>query len=311
SYQLAISVACLVAVVAASLLLSRGVLRAVADLTEGFLRFGRGDFHRPIRVERHDELGGLAEQANQMAASLARLVREREQAEDALKIANRELEAFSYSVAHDLRAPLRGINGFSRALLEDYGGKLDGQGKDYLERIAAAAQLMGQLIDAMLLLSRVTRAELLRERVDLSRIADAILRQLKQGQPDRAVDCEVQPGVWAHGDPSLLRAVLENLLGNAWKFTARREDARISFGVETRGHKRVFAVRDNGAGFDMTHVGKLFNVFTRLHSAKDFDGTGIGLATVLRVVRRHGGKIWAEGEVGKGAAFFFTLEAKT
>jgi DNA-binding response OmpR family regulator len=227
-----------------------------------------------------------------------------------LELKNQELEAFSYSVAHDLRAPLRGIDGFSLALLEDYGAVLDEAGKKYLAHIRNSTVHMARLIEDLLKLSKVTRSEFLPGEVDLSAIAQSVVGRLRDLSPDRKVEIEIEAGLTALGDPALLMIALENLLGNAWKFTAKQERPHISFRAETHGRSRVFVVRDNGAGFDMERVGRLFNVFTRLHSAQDFEGTGIGLATTLRVVRRHGGKIWAEGEVGKGAAFFFTLEAK-
>jgi signal transduction histidine kinase len=307
SYQLAISVACLVTVIAVSLALSRGVLRAMGELSRGLERFGRGQFEQPIQVRSNDELGQVAREANRMAGSLERVERERERAETDLRLSNKELEAFSYSVAHDLRAPLRGINGFSRALLEDWGDKLDAEATDYLRRIAAAAQRMGELIDALLALSRVTRTEVRRETVDLTRVAEAIVLHLRQGQPDRAVEFVSQPGVSAHGDPTLLRAILENLLANSWKFTANRVGARIAFGAETKDGERVYFVRDNGAGFDMAYAKKLFTPFQRLHSTAEFAGTGVGLATVQRIVQRHGGRIWADGAVGQGATFQFTI----
>ena len=227
-----------------------------------------------------------------------------------LELKNQELEAFSYSVAHDLRAPLRGIDGFSLALLEDYAGVLDEAGKGYLAHIRNSTAHMARLIDDLLKLSKVTRSEFLPGEVDLTAIAESVVGRLREFSPGRAVKIEIEQGLTASGDPALLMVALENLLGNAWKFTGKQDHPRISFRAETQGREQVFVVRDNGAGFDMARVGKLFNVFTRLHSAKDFEGTGIGLATALRVVRRHGGRIWAEGEVGQGAAFFFTLEAK-
>jgi len=242
-----------------------------------------------------------------MAANLERSDRERERAEAALRLSNRELEAFSYSVAHDLRAPLRGINGLSKVLLEDLGDRLDDEAKDHLARIAAAAQRMGTLIDALLALSRVTRTELHRESVDLSRLAEAVVHQLRLNEPVRAVDFVNEPGVMADADPPLLRAVLENLLGNAWKFTAKRDRAQIAFGSELMGGSRVYYVRDNGAGFDMAYADKLFAPFQRLHTTAEFVGTGVGLATVQRIVDRHGGRIWADGVVGEGATFRFTL----
>jgi len=228
-----------------------------------------------------------------------------------LELKNQELEAFSYSVAHDLRAPLRSIDGFSLALIEDYADLIDAPGREFLDRIRDSTAHMSRLIDDLLALSRVTRGEFTRREVDLSAIAGAVIGRLRLAEPDRRIEVEIADALWASGDPSLLGVALENLLGNAWKFTRKTEGARISLGTEMIDRQPVFVVRDNGAGFDMAQAGKLFNVFTRLHPSRDFEGTGIGLATVLRVVRRHGGRIWAEGKVGAGAAFFFTLEAKS
>lgn len=304
-FQLGISLTCTVLVFALSLWLSHSVVRSVGQLTHGFRRFGTGDFSQRISVASHDELELVANQANEMAASLEQLAVERERAKSALTIANRELEAFSYSVAHDLRAPLRGINGFSRALIEDYGERLDGDAQDFLQRIAAGAQRMGELIDALLGLARVTRTELRRDWVDLSRLADVVVSHLRSAQPDRSVEFRSEPGLEAYADPPLAQAVLENLLGNAWKFTGNREGACISFGSETRRGTRAYYVRDNGAGFDMSHAQRLFAPFQRLHSVTEFAGTGIGLATVQRIVHRHGGQIWAESAVGQGATFYF------
>jgi DNA-binding response OmpR family regulator len=228
-----------------------------------------------------------------------------------LELKNQELEAFSYSVAHDLRAPLRSIDGFSLALLEDYSDVLDPAGKEFLDRIRDSAAHMARLIDDLLSLSRVTRSEFVRSEVDLSAVAGAVIRRLREADPERQVEVVIPDGLWASGDAALLEVALANLLGNAWKFTRKTAAARIEFGMETRDRQKVFVVRDNGAGFDMAQAGKLFNVFTRLHPSREFEGTGIGLATVLRVVRRHGGRIWAKAEVGKGAAFFFTLETKS
>jgi signal transduction histidine kinase len=231
-----------------------------------------------------------------------------------LKAANRELEAFTYSVSHDLRAPLRSIDGFSQALLEDYGEVLDAEGREFLQRVRRAAQRMGQLVDDLLKLSRITGGEMVREPVDLSRLAASVVEELRQENPTREVEVVIQPGVCAEGDGRLLRVVLENLFGNAWKFTSRREQARIEFGIVDHAvlnpgqpDQTVYAVRDNGAGFDPAYAGKLFGVFQRLHLATEFPGTGIGLATVQRVIHRHRGRIWAEGALNEGAAFFFTL----
>jgi light-regulated signal transduction histidine kinase (bacteriophytochrome) len=232
-----------------------------------------------------------------------------------LEATNRELESFAYSVSHDLRAPLERIEGFSDALLDDYVEKLDAQGQDYLRRVRAASQRMGQLIDALLKLSRLTRGELRRGPVDLTRMATEVMEELKKAQPERDVTVTIAPGLTAEGDAELLRVALENLLGNAWKFTGRRAGARIEFGVLDPGEaeaigragEAVYFVRDNGAGFDMAYADKLFAAFQRLHSSADFPGTGIGLATVARVIHRHGGQVWAEGVAGEGACFYVTL----
>lgn len=234
---------------------------------------------------------------------------ERKRAEAELVRANRDLESFSYSVAHDLRAPLRAMGGFSEVLLEDYGDRLDDEGKRHLGRIAAGATTMGRLIDALLDLARLTRKELARERTDLTRQAHAIAKQLQANDPARVVAFECQEGVFARGDPRLLRAVLDNLIGNAWKFTAREPAAKVSFGSIVRDGLPVYFVKDNGAGFDMAHANKLFGPFQRLHTAAEYPGTGIGLASVQRIVDRHGGRAWAEGAVGQGATFYFTLES--
>jgi hypothetical protein len=224
-----------------------------------------------------------------------------------LEAANRELEAFSYSVSHDLRAPLRSIDGFSLALLEDYSQVIDGPGRDYLKRLRSSSQRMAHLIDDLLNLSRVTRSEIRREPVDLSALAFSVFDELRRIESTRDVDLVIAPGVIAEGDRRLLRVVLENLLGNSWKFTGKHPHARIEFGVINQTEERVFFVRDDGAGFDMTYADKLFGPFQRLHASDEFEGTGIGLATVQRIIHRHGGRVWAEGKVGSGATFLFTL----
>jgi light-regulated signal transduction histidine kinase (bacteriophytochrome) len=224
-----------------------------------------------------------------------------------LEAANKELEAFSYSVSHDLRAPLRSIDGFSSALMEDYAEQLDEQANSHLKRIRAATQRMAQLIDDLLKLARVSRIEMRTEAVDLSALANGILAECRKTEPNRHVECIVQDHVSGHGDPGLLHSVLENLLGNAWKFTSKTPRAKIQFAVENRDGEAVYSVHDNGAGFDMTYAPKLFGAFQRLHTASDFPGIGIGLATVQRIVHRHGGRVSAEGAEGKGATFSFTL----
>jgi light-regulated signal transduction histidine kinase (bacteriophytochrome) len=224
-----------------------------------------------------------------------------------LETSNRELEAFSYSVSHDLRAPLRSIDGFSHILLEEHGDKLDADARHCLSRVRAASQHMGQLIDALLQLSRVTRADMQREAVDLSAMAQVIVDGLKQATPARQIDVRVAPGLHASGDPRLLQVALQNLLGNAFKFSSKREHAEIEFGSLQQDGATVFFLRDNGAGFQMEYSNKLFGAFQRLHGVNEFEGTGIGLATVQRIVRRHGGRIWGEGEPDRGATFYFTL----
>jgi PAS domain S-box-containing protein len=237
----------------------------------------------------------------------ARDVTEERRTRAELENANRELEAFSYSVSHDLRAPLRGIDGFGQALVEDYGPRLDAAARAYIERIRAATKKMSALIDALLALSRVTRAELKQELVDISALAETVVADLRRAEPRREVAVNIEPGLVVQGDQRLLRAALENLIGNSWKFTAKTPGARIDLFSREEGSERAFHVRDNGAGFEMEYAGKLFGAFQRLHSPSEFGGTGIGLATVQRIVHRHGGRIWAEGAPGAGATFSFTL----
>ncbi len=229
------------------------------------------------------------------------------QRSEELAAANRELEAFAYSVSHDLRAPLRAIDGFSQALLEDYGERLDGPGLDYLRRVRAASQRMAALIDDLLQLSRLTRAPLQPRVLDISSMARDILAELQEQQSGRHVQVEIQPGLQVWGDPGLLRTALQNLLDNAWKYTSKTANARIEVGCEEADAGKVFYVRDNGAGFDMRYADKLFGPFQRLHHPSEYEGTGIGLATVQRIIHRHGGHIWAESSPGQGATFYFSL----
>lgn len=224
-----------------------------------------------------------------------------------LEAANNELQTFSYSVSHDLRAPLRAIDGFSLALLEDYENKLDAEGKTHLQRIRAAAGRMAELIDAMLNLARVSRAGMVRENVDLSPLAEEIAAELLASQPQREARIVISPKLPVRGDRLLLRVVLENLLSNAWKFTSEQPTTRIELGAKRDGSETIHFVRDNGAGFDMQHADKLFGVFQRLHRESEFPGTGVGLATAQRIIHRHGGRIWAEAAPGAGATFFFVL----
>ena len=227
-----------------------------------------------------------------------------------LEATNKELESFSYSVSHDLRAPLRAIDGFSQALLEDYSAKIDERGRTYLGRMQAATGRMGLLIDDLLKLSRVTQAEIIRIQVDLSRLAEAAAKELQETQPERRMQWVISPHVMVDGDERLLEVVLKNLLGNAWKFTARHPSGCIEFGVQEQEGSPVYFVRDDGAGFDMAYAGKLFDTFQRLHNQEEFEGSGVGLAIVQRIIRRHGGHIWAEGAIEHGAVFYFTLGEK-
>jgi PAS domain S-box-containing protein len=224
-----------------------------------------------------------------------------------LEATNKELEAFAYSVSHDLRAPLRSIDGFSQALMEDHLEKLDAEGRDYLRRVQAAAGRMGELIEGLLGLARLARQEIYLESVDLSSLAASVSQNLRHSDPNRKVEFSIIEGARAEGDRQLLEIALQNLLANAWKFTSKQPTARIEFGARQEDGQTVFFVRDNGAGFDMAYAVNLFSPFQRLHTQDEFEGHGIGLATVQRVIRRHGGRIWAKGEVGKGATFSFTL----
>jgi signal transduction histidine kinase len=277
-----------------------------------------------IRQARDNLEKRVQERTGKLAASNAELIREvaeRKRAEDdirnlnaqlvqrtaQLEASNKELEAFSYSVSHDLRAPLRGIDGFSQAVLEDYDEKLDDSGRSYLKRVRAASQRMSQLIDAMLNLARLTRAEIHSQTFDISAIVKNIFEDLQKMEPEREVECVVDKNLLATADPQLIRAVLENLLGNAWKFTRQQPNPRIEFGHGQYKGQAAFFVKDNGAGFDMTYAHKLFGAFQRLHAYTEFPGVGVGLATVHRIIQRHGGQIWPEGVVNKGATFHFTL----
>ncbi len=228
-------------------------------------------------------------------------------AKEAVDVANRELESFAYSVSHDLRAPLRSIAGFSRVLFEDCSHQLDADARDSLSRILAATDKMAQLIDDLLNLSRITRAEMRRGRVNLSLMAHKVADGFKKSDPEREAEFTIQNGLAAEGDEHLMNVVLDNLIGNSWKFTAQCRPARIEFGSLRKDGKVTYFVKDNGAGFDMAYVHKLFQPFQRLHASHEFPGTGIGLATVKRIIDRHGGRAWIEAESGKGTTVYFTL----
>lgn len=313
------------------LVLALRVVRPLGDLRRGIEIVGGGNFDHRIGSSSKDEIGEVARSFDQMTDQLnaitvsrdelAQEVNERKRAEQELRLltesldqrsgeletANRELDAFAYSVSHDLRAPLRSMDGFSQALVEDFGDRLDAQGRDFIQRIRGAAQRMGRLIDDLLTLSRITRAELRRTSVDLSAQARRIAADLQEGPEERQVEFVIADGLTVDGDSRLLHIAIDNLIGNAWKFTARTPSARIEVGSTTEAGETVYFVRDNGAGFDMAYADKLFGAFQRLHAPDEFPGTGIGLATVQRVIRKHGGKIWAEGRVGQGATFYFDL----
>jgi signal transduction histidine kinase len=254
-----------------------------------------------------DQGGGGAALPVDVAERIARLESERQEQARRFTLAAREMESFSYSVSHDLRAPLRVVDGFANIILEDYGPKLDELGREHVKRIAAAASRMNAMIDALLAMSRRTGRELEVESVDLSRIARELADELRAGDFGRSVEFRIEPDIRIQGDPVLLRLVLQNLMGNAFKFSAHAPQARIEFGHRPVSGEDVLYVRDNGAGFDMRFAERLFGLFQRFHSQNEFPGTGVGLATVQRIVRKHGGRVWAESEPGKGACFYFTI----
>lgn len=259
------------------------------------------------RKRTEQALRASEEAVRHLNEELARRVADVTERTAQLEAANRELEAFSYSVSHDLRSPLRAIDGFSQALLEDSADRLDGEGRAHLARVREATQRMGHLIDGLLSLSRLTRSEIHLAAVDLSAMAEEIVAGLRRAHPARAVTVRIAAGLRARADAGLLRVALDNLLDNAWKYTARTPHAVIEMDATTAGGRPAFRVRDNGAGFDMQFADKLFGAFQRLHTVDEFPGSGIGLATVQRIVHRHGGRVWAEAAVDRGATFYFTL----
>jgi signal transduction histidine kinase len=295
-------------IVGTSWFLRRDVLAPIAGLQQATRQVAAGNWDFVLGIRGDDEIGELSKNFDAMTRSLRKSFAQIGRSNQDLATLNEELKAFSYSVSHDLRGPLRSMDGFSQVLLEDYGDKLDEEGKDALDRIRAASQRMGYLIDDMLNLSQVTRAELNLTRVDLSAIAREIADTLDREPSCRSVEWAIEASLSVRADPALMRIAMQNLLQNAWKFTGRTAKPVIRVGALEREGKTVYFVADNGVGFDMAHADSLFGAFQRLHHVDDFPGTGIGLAIVQRIIRRHDGKIWAEAKEGKGATFFFSVK---
>jgi PAS domain S-box-containing protein len=271
-----------------------GFVKVTRDITE--------------RMRSSEELNSILRNLRERTEELTQANQTAKEKETALSSVNQELETFCYSVSHDLRSPLRGIDGFSQMLLIEYGHQLDEKAKSYLDRIRTATQRMGQLIDDLLKLSRLTRTEKTSQEVNLTKIAKRIMSELRSTEPNRDVSIKIQDGLFTVGDSVLLDSVLENLLGNAWKFTSKEPKAEIEFGRIRQNEKNVFFVKDNGAGFNMMYADKLFGAFQRLHKVNEYPGTGIGLASVRRIIRRHNGEVWAKSEIGKGSTFYFTID---
>ncbi len=307
-----------VASVAIGLVLAGWITYPLSSIQDALPLMGSGNIFLSSFDQRQDEYGRLAraiESADKRIHDDAMQIRmHRDTLEETVRLrtnelaaSNKELEAFSYSVSHDLRAPLRAIDGFSQALIEDYGNKLDETAAFYLQRVRSGAQKMGSLIDDLLQLSRVTRIEMKYAKADLSAMAEKITHDFMTEEPGREARITIAPSLIAYGDAGLLQIMLQNLLSNAWKYTGKKSPSVIEFGSFAQNDEQVFFIRDNGAGFDMRYISKLFGAFQRLHTEEEFPGTGIGLATVQRIVNRHGGRIWAEGKPGEGSCFYFVL----
>jgi len=296
-----------IAVTVVGIAFSISTSKPINRLTVASERISDGNYDHKVEIDRNDEIGALANSFNNMTSKLTHEISEHKKAEIRLTGLNTELEAFCYSVSHDLRAPLRGIDGFSRALEEDHADKLNLEGRDYLKRICAASHRMENLITDLLDLSRITRSKMNYKKVDLSALVKSKALELQETDPERQVEFVIEEGRCAEGDTNLLKIAIDNLMNNAWKFTGKHSQARIEFGMSLQDGKSVYFISDNGVGFDMAYADKLFGAFQRLHTLAEFEGTGIGLATVNRIIQRHGGSIWADGEIGRGAKFCFTL----
>jgi signal transduction histidine kinase len=297
--------------VGAAWLINRSVLTPISRLEQATREVAAGNWNYQLDIGTRDEVGEMSRNFDAMTHSLRASFAQIERSNQELAALNQEIEAFSYSVSHDLRGPLRSMDGFSQALLEDYGDKLDPEAQDSLRRIRAASQRMGRLIDELLGLSRVTRAELKIRAVDLSEIAREIADSLAQQQPERNVQWEIEEGLTVQADKALIQIAMQNLLENAWKFTGKTAQPLIRVGTLEHDGKKAWFVADNGVGFDMTYADRLFGAFQRLHHESEFPGTGIGLAIVHRIFRRHDGKAWVHAEPGLGATFFFSLKEST
>lgn len=292
---------------AAAWLLRRSILEPIARLEQATREVAAGNWDYKLDIGSADEIGRMARNFKAMTQALRESFAQIERSNQELAALNKEIEAFSYSVSHDLRSPLRSMDGFALALIEDYGDKLDEDGRDALQRIRAASQRMGRLIDELLGLSRVTRAELAIRPVNLSEIAREISTSLSQQQPGRQARWEIDDGITVQADKALMQIAMQNLLENAWKFTGKTAQPVIRVGVEEQEGRRTCFVADNGVGFDMAYAGRLFGAFQRLHHESEFSGTGIGLAIVQRIFHRHGAKIWVKAQPERGATFFFSL----
>ena len=311
SALVAIGALALLVASALAVALSRTITHPILALQTGVMRFGQGELNFRLPVTTGDEIGSLGRAFNTMADTISENEGRLRDYTNRLETANTELEAFAYSVSHDLRAPLRAIDGFSRILIRDYEALLPPQGQRHIQRVRDNAQQMGRLIDDLLTFSRLSRQPLNKEPVSLANLVRHVISELTDDQQDRQVEIDIGELPVCQADPALFKQVYVNLLSNALKFTRQRDAARIEVGCRQLNEEMVYFVKDNGTGFDMRYADKLFGVFQRLHRAEDYEGTGVGLAIVQRIIHRHGGRVWAEAEVDQGATFYFTLERDT